>query len=221
MRYIVTPILIILLLASCAGNSRDLVLWNGEHVTFPNGTVFGGASSEQIGSLAEIFVKAHNASMQELKEMREENRRTAEQALKMLEDLSKRQGSGEITIFFKTGSAALPKGSMQYKRLVRFLDYLARESHGRKILLVSIGSASAFGNSRVNARLAQRRAKAPVAVIERYLVNTPHEFYQVYSVGDRYSPKNAPIQVQKNYQHTRIIAVFETAQLPDMPDIND
>lgn len=211
-------LLILILLTACAGNPKDLTLWNGEQVTFPNGTVFGGASSEQVSSLAEIFVQAHNATMRELKEMREENRRTAEQALGMLEDLSKRQGSGEITIFFKTGSAALPKGSLEYKRLVRFLDYLARESHGRKILLVSIGSASAFGNPRVNARLAQRRAKAPIPVIERYLVNTPHEFYQVYSVGDRYSPRDASMQEQKNYQHTRIIAVFETGQLPEMPD---
>ncbi len=214
-------LLTVLLVTACAGNTEDLTLWSGEKITFPNGTVFGGASSEQMSRLAKIFVQAHNATMQELRDLREENRRTAEQALGMLEDISKRQGSGEITIFFKTGSAALPKGSMEYRRLVRFLDYLARESHGRKILLVSIGSASAFGNPRVNARLARRRAKAPVAAIERYLVNTPHEFYQVYSVGDRYSPRDVPMQVQKNYQHTRIIAVFEADQLPGLPASND
>lgn len=210
-------VLIALLVTGCAGNSREFTLWSGEKVTFPNGTVFGGASSDQVGTLAEIFVNAHNESMRELQAMREENRQTAQQSLRMLEELSKRQGSGEITIFFNTGSSNIPKGSLEYERLVRFLDYLSRESHGREVLLVSIGSASKFGNSRHNARLAERRAKAPIPAIEKYLVNIPHEFYKVYSVGDQYSPGNIPLAKQKKYQHTRIIGVFETDQLPDLP----
>ncbi len=210
-------ILIALLLAGCAGNSRDFTLWGGETVTFPNGTVFGGASSDQIGTLAGIFVNAHNQTMRELKGMREENRQTAQQSLRMLEALSKRQGSGEITIFFNTGASNIPSGSLEYQRLVRFLDYLSRESHGRKILLVSIGSASKFGNTRHNARLAERRAKAPVPTMEKYLVNIPHELFKVYAVGDQYSPGDIPVSQQKKYQHTRIIGVFETDQLPDLP----
>ncbi len=210
-------ILIAFLLAGCAGSTRDFTLSSGETITFPNGTVFGTASSDQIGTLAEIFVNSHNQTMQELKTMREENRQTAQQSLRMLEALSKRQGSGEITIFFNTGSSNISNDSMEYQRLVRFLDYLARESHGREVLLVSIGSASKFGNSRHNARLASRRAKAPVPAIEKYLVNIPHSFYKVYSVGDQYSPGDIPVSMQKNYQHTRIIGVFETDELPRLP----
>ena len=209
----ILAILFALLLAGCAGDTRLLTFWNGDTVTFPNGAVFGGASSEQVGTLAEIFVDAHNASMSGMQEMREEHRRTAEQSLSMLENLSKRQGSGEITIFFETGATAIPPGTLEHDRLVRFLDYLSRESNGRKVLLVSIGSASRFGDSRHNARLADRRAQAPVPVIERYLVNVPHEFHRVYSVGDQYSPGNIPMSEHLKYQHTRIVAVFETNQL--------
>ncbi len=206
------------LIAGCAGETREFTLWNGDRVTFPNGTVFGGASSDQISTLAEIFVKSHNESMKAIKATQEANRQTAQQSLRMLEDLSKRQGSGEITIFFNTGSSSIAKGSLEYERLVRFLDYLSRESHGRKVLLVSIGSASKFGSSRHNARLAERRAKAPIPAIEKYLVNIPHEFHRVYSIGDMYSPGDIPISKQKNYQHTRIIGVFETDDLPDLPN---
>jgi len=40
----------------------------------------------------------------------------------------------------------------------------------------------------------------------------------VYSTGDQYSPSDISMKKQKNYQHTRIIAVFETNQMPVLPE---
>ena len=53
-----SAIILILLLSGCAGDTKKLVFWNNEEITFPNGTVVGGASTEQATALAEIFVNA-------------------------------------------------------------------------------------------------------------------------------------------------------------------
>jgi outer membrane protein OmpA-like peptidoglycan-associated protein len=142
---------------------------------------------------------------------------TARKSLQLLEDISKRQGTGEITVFYPKGQSTLNEGSLEYERLVRFADYLARESRGRKIFFISIGSASAFGSREINERLAKERAEAPAAVVDRYLVNIPHEFHKVYGVGDLYSPLNVPMKEHERYQSTRLIAFFETGQLPQLP----
>jgi hypothetical protein len=69
------------------------------------------------------------------------------------------------------------------------------ESKGRKILFISIGSASALGNKKINEKLAKGRA----------------------GVGDFYSPKNVSMKEYERYQHTRLIAVYETEQMPNLP----
>ncbi len=205
-----------LFLAGCAGYTKQLTLWSGEEIIFPNGTILAGASTEQASALAEIFVNAHNETIKQLKEIKEEQKQTAIQALKIIEEISKKQGTGEITLFFSTGSYRF--NSLEQSRLVRFLDFLSRESHGRKILLISVGSASAFGNNQHNQRLADRRAKAPVDIVEKYLINIPYEFYKVYSVGDKYNSTNQSIKKQKNYQNTRLIAIFDANQSPVLPE---
>jgi hypothetical protein len=45
----------------------------------------------------------------------------------------------------------LNKNTMQ--ELVSFLDYLSRESRGRTVILVSLGSAFAIGSPQVNEKL--------------------------------------------------------------------
>ena len=106
---------------------------------------------------------------------------------------------------------------MQTNRLVNFLDYLARDSRGRTVILVSIGSASATGNAQINKKLSTERSQAPLPTINQYLVNTPHKFYKVTGVGDMYAPKNASIQVEERYQSARIIAAYNTSDLPATP----
>ena len=261
----VMAIVAILSLVGCAGPEKELkmtesgVVQSGEKnadtrtIVFPNGTIFGGASTGQMGTLAEIFVDSHNTamlrmddpaqrqdkatqtmteghkqiqmstqrieeSMKKNLEVGQKNLETAQQSLKMIEQVSKSQGCGEITLFFDIGSAVLAKGSPEMARLVGFFDFLARESRGRKVLIVSIGSASAIGNTKMNRKLAQQRSEYPLPLIEKYLVNIPHEIYKVFGTGDLYSPKDIPLKKHQKYQHTRIIAYYETDQFPKLPE---
>jgi len=95
------------LIVGCAGNTKRLTLASGDEIVFPNGTILGGASTEQATVLAEIFVNAHNKTVQQLNEIKNEQKQqkdTADRALKLIENLSKQQGTGEITLFFTTGS---------------------------------------------------------------------------------------------------------------------
>jgi outer membrane protein OmpA-like peptidoglycan-associated protein len=258
-------IVAILSLVGCAGTEKQLKMTEGgiaksgdtniekRVIVFPNGTIFGGASAEQMGTLAEIFVDSHNAAVMQMDdaarrqdkatqaiteshrqiqmstlrieestqkslEAGQKNQETAQLTLKMIEQVSKKQGSGEMTLFFDRSSARLAKGSPEMARLVGFLDFLARESRGRKILIVSIGSASSIGNATMNKKLAQQRSEYPLPIIEKYLVNIPYEIFKVFGTGDLYSPKDVPPNKHQKYQHTRIIAYYETDQFPKLPE---
>ena len=182
-------------------------------ITFPNGTMFGGASGSQASTLAQLVVDSNNNNMKDYEQLQgtaSKNLQTSQQALQMLEHLSQQQGTGDITLFFATGSAALPTSGLQYQRLINFVDYLSRNSRGRKILLVMIGSASATGSMSINQKLSQ----APEPIIDQYLVNDPHQFFKVYGIGDMYAPKNVSLQEDQRYQNVRIIAVYDTNQIP-------
>ncbi len=235
-----------LILSACAGQPREYVMQEPvapppaggaaqqpvapappRTITFPNGTVFGDASARQASSLAQIVVEANNNNMKDYEQLRgmesqtqalgSKNLQTSQQALSMLERLSQQQGTGEITLFFPTGSAALPPSSLQYDRLVRFVDYLSRDSRGRKVIFVLIGSASATGSLAINEKLSRERAAAPEPIIDQYLVNVSHQFFKVYGLGDVLSPKHATLEVDQRYQNVRIIAVYETDQIPRLP----
>lgn len=255
---------LLLLVAGCAGERKQLQMKDTaagpsepekvvKKVEFPEGTVFGGASGEQAGALAQIFVTSHNMAMQQFDKVMEaqeatrktvregqeasqrstreleasnqkilslaqKHQQTAERTLQALERLSHKQGTGEITLFYPTGEKTLSEKSFEYERLVRFIDFVARESKGRKVLLISIGSASAIGKKSWNLKLAHTRAEYPKEVIDKYLVNIPHEYFKVYGSGDMYSPKGVSRQERERYQHTRLIALFETDQVPPLPE---
>ena len=170
-----------------------------------------------MGSLGEI--KSANKKLQsDVDTIKSSNQKTLEnsqRSLQILEEMSKRQGTGELTVFFPVGSADLPKGGLEYDRLVRFSDFVARESRGRKIILLSIGSASALGNQKGNLNLAKKRSEIPLDIMNQYLVNAPHEFHKVFGTGDEHSPKGVKLKEHQRYQHTRIIAVFDKDQVPN------
>jgi uncharacterized protein YoxC len=142
---------------------------------------------------------------------------TTRMIIEAFEKVARRQGTGELTVFFPVGSARIEKGALQHKRIVEFTDWLAREARGRKIMLVSVGSASAFGPKGLNEKLAKERSEAPLAVIDQYLINLPHEFVKIYGTGDLYSPSGVTRQEHERYQHARLIAFYEKGQEPALP----
>ncbi len=104
--------------------------------------------------------------------------------------------------------------AFQKQGWINFLDYLSRQSRGRTILFVTIGSASAIGSHEVNERLSRERSEAPVPIVDQYLVNVPHQFHKITGIGDAYAPKDASLSVEQRYQNVRIIAVYQTDQVP-------
>lgn len=162
-----------------------------------------------VGSLDQIQ-KSNKKIQQNLEEFRAE----ARQSLLAIEGIASQQGTGEITVFFNMGSANLSNSSLEHERLVRFADFLSRESRGRKIIFLSIGSASAIGNHKINMALAKKRAELPLQILDKYLINIPHEFHKVYGTGDLNSPKQVKLNEHQRYQHTRIIALFDTEKAP-------
>jgi len=217
------------LLGGCAGQAETVTMQqpggSSQQMTVPKGTITGAASGAQADALAQEVVKANNNTMKQFdaengrldKIQTTENKdyQMAQQTLAKLEQLSNEQGTGQITVFFKTGSIELD--SFQAQRLVNFLDYLARESRGRTVILVSIGSASAVGNAEVNKKLSTERSEAPLPMINQYLVNVSHKFYKVTGVGDMYAPKNASLQVENRYQSARVIAAYSMSALSAVP----
>jgi hypothetical protein len=153
--------------------------------------------------------------MEQLQSTGDKNLQVAQEALEKLEKLSAEQGSGQVTLFFKIGSAK--EDRFQYQRLVNLLNHLAGESRGQTIIMVSIGSAPAIGTSQINKKLSMVRSEAPLPTIDQYLVNVPHKFYNVTGIGDLYALKNAPREVGHRGQSVRIIAAYGTADLPATP----
>jgi outer membrane protein OmpA-like peptidoglycan-associated protein len=209
-----------ILLAACAGQSQTYTPTNSAPVTMPKGTMIGGASVGDANALAQLVVDGNNnamagfdrvdGDMTKMQATDNQELQNSQQALTQLEQLSNQQGSGQITLFFATGSIEL--NQEQQQRLIRFLDYLSRENRGRTVILVSVGSASAVGPASVNRQLSIGRSQAPLAIINQYLVNTPHNFYKVSAVGDMYAPKDATLAVDQRYQSVRIIAAYSNPQ---------
>jgi outer membrane protein OmpA-like peptidoglycan-associated protein len=220
------------LLAGCAGQQQNYVLETSpsfatppQTVTVPQGTLTGGASTGQATALAQEIADGNNNAMKQfgalggqmnqLQGTEKQALANSQAALAKLDQLSMQQGTGSITLFFNEGSTTL--NQFQFQRLVNFLDYLQRDSRGRKVILVSIGSASSVGAAAVNQRLSLERSEAPLPVINQYLVNTPHQFFKVTGIGDMYAPKHATASVDARYQNVRIIAAYDTAQLAGVP----
>ena len=212
-------------LAGCAGQPQQYNMQTPtgttEAVTVPKGTMTGAASVGDATALATMIQDSNNnvmtaydrvnGQMNNLQASENKDLQTSEQALAKLEQLSNQQGSGQITLFFAEGSSTL--NAEQSQRLIGFLDYISRDAHGRKVILVSLGSASAVGNAALNKKLSIERGQAPVPVIDQYLVNIPHQVFKVSGVGDMYAPKRASAQVDARYQSVQIIAAYDKADL--------
>ena len=142
---------------------------------------------------------------------------TTRMIIEAFEKVSRRQGTGEVTVFFPRGTSRIERSGLQERRLVEFADWLARESRGRKIMFIAVGSASATGPQELNLKLAKKRSEALLGVIDQYLVNVPHEYVKMYGTGDAYSPKGGTAAEHERFQHARLIAFFEKGQEPVLP----
>jgi hypothetical protein len=182
---------------------------------------FVSAHAEVMVGLADIKTanQGMKSDLEVIKATSQKSLETAQSSLKIIEEMSRLQGTGEISVFFPNGSANLARGSMEHDRLVRFADFLARESKGRKVILLSIGSASAYGKQKVNTDLAKKRAEVPLDIMDKYLVNVPHEFHKVFGNGDVNSPKDVKMKEHQRYQHTRIIAVFDKERVASINQV--
>jgi len=182
---------------------------------------FVSAHAEVMGGIADI--KTANLGMKSdldvIKTSSQRSLETAQKSLKIIEEMANLQGTGELSVFFPNGSAQLARGGMEHDRLVHFADFLARESRGRKVILLSIGSASAFGNQKVNLDLAKKRSEVPLDIMDKYLVNVPHEFHKVFGNGDLNSPKDVKMKEHQRYQHARIIAVFDKERVANINQV--
>jgi len=203
-----------------ATNPNDMVtIFVGAHDTMISELGNLKSSNRQVMTDLEQIKGSNQQVMGELGEIKTTGRQaleTAQRSLQMIEEISKRQGTGEITIFFPVRSAAIDNRSLEFERLVHFADFLSRESRGRKIIFLSIGSASSTGKKKTNMKLAKKRSETPLDILDKYLVNIPHEFHKVYGTGDMYSPKGVRLKEHQRYQHTRIIALFDTSQSPSV-----
>ena len=213
------------MLASCGGQptTYDMQTPGGtsETATVPKGTMTGAASVGDATALATMIQDSNNnvmaaydrvnGKMDNLQVSENKDLQTSEQALIKLQQLSNQQGSGQITLFFAEGSSTL--NGEQSQRLIGFLDYISRDAHGRKVILVTVGSASSVGNPAVNKKLSVERGQAPVPVINQYLVNIPHQIFKISGVGEKYAPKRASAQVDARYQSDQIIAAYDKADL--------
>ena len=217
-------------------------------MTVPKSTLTGQASGAQADTLMKTEVQSNNLAQQQFAKVEAQQAAQAkltqqtladldkmsgqltsvqstdhqdyqavEKTLQQLSTIANLQGTGQVTLFFKSGSAELDQ--FQQNRLITFLDYLGRDSRGRTITLVTIGSASAVGNATFNKKLSLERTDVALPVIGQYLVNTPHKLYKVAGVGDMFAPKDASLQVEHRYQSVRVIAVYNTGDLPTVPGI--
>ncbi|MCF8105882.1 MAG: SUMF1/EgtB/PvdO family nonheme iron enzyme [Desulfohalobiaceae bacterium] len=235
---LIVVLLVSALLIGCAGEPQEMTMKDpgirpsrDKRIVFPNGLITAGGSSRQAAALAEIMVQSHNMAVQQRERMErsleqgkqisqrlrdafERNQSSARMSLESLHEIANDQGSGEITIFFPVDSAEIPEGSPEHERLVRFADYLARAAKGRTVHIISAGSASDFGPDDRNRQLAEKRAQAPIPILNHYLVKTPHQYHRIYGTGDTYSPGDVNMDVHRRYQHVHLTAFYEEDERP-------
>src|SRR5689334_17756820 len=72
---VVLGVFLTAILGGCAGDAQQLYMQGPDEqsqaVTFPNGTMFGGASNRQASSLAQMVADSNNNNMKEYGELQE------------------------------------------------------------------------------------------------------------------------------------------------------
>ena len=207
-----------------------------------NQTQYSTATPDHVSQTAAQFATSYNQAVmdkealsiaamnndhlrsQELIRSYSNNLEVSKNSYQALRRIAEDQGTGDITIFCPHNSAQIQENSLQYTRLIRYLDSLERNNRERELVFVIIGSSSATGEANHNQTLSRQRANAPVPIIDQYMVNVPHSYHKVYGTGEAYSPKDAAEDVNKRYRFVRIMALFggsrsRAVSVPPMMDL--
>lgn len=194
---------------------------------------------DQVSTTARQFVTAYNQAIQDRQSLNiaamnndyqrsqelirsyGKNMETSKASYQILQEIAQNQGTGEITLFFSHNSSELPENSFQYNRLIRYLDSLERNNKKQGLVFVIMGSASANGEENHNMMLSQRRANAPIPIIDHYLVNVPHTYHKVYGTGETNSPQAQPEDINSRYRFVRIMALFSEFPVQDVHAAGD
>lgn len=211
-----TFLLLIFLLTGCASGVNQTPLTKENVVVIPSSKAFGASKKLTINELSSLLVNEIAPVFKEQLELQlEDQLEESQRMLKILLRASRKkavESMDEITLFFDKGASSL--GYNGPNRLIGFIDHMVRKSEGRKIFFVCIGHSSEIRGKKNDIVLAIDRAKAPVRVIEKYLVNVPHEIVSTFAVEPR-----AKITVGNadKYQNVQVVAGFTREKLPMLP----
>src|SRR5262245_52843569 len=119
------------LFAGCAGQPQQFSMQRPDEqrpqtVTFPNGTMFGGASGQQASTLAQLIVDSNNNHMKDYEQLEgtaSKNLQTSQHALQTLQPLTQDQGTDDIMLFFASGWLAMASIGLDVQVFSIFVDY--------------------------------------------------------------------------------------------------
>ena len=132
--------------------------------------------------------------------------------LDLLVEAARRQGTGEITLFFPWNVEFL--GRARTERLTHWLDHLVLEARGRPLHLVLVASAADWKKTTWNLDEAEGRLRAVRAAIDRQLMYVPHSFHRTYVLDPQLRPADSKARA---WRQVRIIAVHDLGDLPALP----
>jgi hypothetical protein len=211
-----TFFLVVFLLTACASGVNPPPLTKENMVVIPSSKTFGAAKKLTINELSSLLVNEISPIFKEQLELQlEDQLEESQRMLKILLRASRKKkvvSMDEITLFFDKGASSL--GYNGPNRLIGFIDHMVRKSEGRKIFFVCIGHSSEIRGNKNDIVLAVDRAKAPVRIIQKYLVNVPFEIVSTFAIEPR--AKITSSNADK-YQNVQVIAGFNKEKLPMLP----
>ncbi|MCK4493554.1 MAG: hypothetical protein KAU26_05830 [Methylococcales bacterium] len=208
----------VLLLTACANAGSQQALTKDSVVVIPSSKTFGASKKLTIKELSALLVNEITPIFKDqLEEQLEDQLEESQRMLKILLRASRKKklvSLDEITLFFDKGNSSLESSYTEPGRLINFIDHMVRKSEGRKIFFVCIGHSSEIRGQKNDIILAIDRAKSPIRLIEKYLVNVPFEIVSTFAVEPH--GKFTGINADK-YQNVQVIAAFNKEKLPTLP----
>jgi len=167
-------------------------------VSLPDGTEISNLSDMRVSELANLMKDSCDRAMEVLKEQAAQgspetstgsymtHMKTARKIIELLQKRSQSIGPGYITVQFPKGSSQLFSNSFELERLKVFLRYISKDSHGRKVDFILVGTEPfQMSGSKIGMGiLAKKRVESIIQIVNRNLANIPHKFYKAYCSGD-------------------------------------